>query len=214
MNTRQEIVDRHTILRHLPRRARDIAGQPGARGIRQAKLRDRRFHRLRGDIDHPSPPPINHLRHQRRHEGNGGEHIGIQRGNELVAPPIVPHAGRGPARIGHQDVDLARRFQQRRTPFLTRHIRRDSRHRDAMRRPDRLGRGLQGLGAPRIHHQITARRRQSLGTTAPQTFGRGANQCAFTRNSKIHDILQFCCPRPSRPPSRSPVRLDRSAAPA
>ena len=43
VDARQQVVDRHPARRHLPAGAGDEAGQPGARGVRQAQRRDRRL---------------------------------------------------------------------------------------------------------------------------------------------------------------------------
>mmetsp|Transcript_7433 Transcript_7433/g.12541 ORF Transcript_7433/g.12541 Transcript_7433/m.12541 type:complete len:318 (-) Transcript_7433:1404-2357(-) len=108
VNAGQQVVDGHPLTRHLPRCARDIAGQAGARRVRQPQNRDRRLDGLRGDVDHPAPPALHHGRHQRLDQGDGGQHVGIQRFDEIVAVPIGPHTRRGAARIVDQNVDAAK----------------------------------------------------------------------------------------------------------
>ena len=106
MDAGQKVGDRHTLARHLPRRAGDEAGQPRPRRVRQAQDRDRRLDRNRGDVDHPAPAARHHPRQHRLHQLDRRQHVGIQRADEILAAPVAPHSRRRPARIGDEDVHL------------------------------------------------------------------------------------------------------------
>src|SRR5512145_2176887 len=51
---RQQVVDGHIGMRHLPGQAGDEAGESGSRAVRKSERRNRHLHRARGDI-HDAP---------------------------------------------------------------------------------------------------------------------------------------------------------------
>ena len=179
MQARLQVVDRHTMARHLPRRAGDIARQARARRGRQAQNSDRCPHRRRRDVDHPSPTARDHARQGGGHQRHRRQHVGVQRADEIVARPVGPETGRRPAGIGHENVQVARGRQNLRLPGLRRDVGSDFDHLDAIAVTDRLCRQSQGFGATGVQHQIHAGLGQCLGTAAPQPLARAANQRPF-----------------------------------
>jgi hypothetical protein len=192
--------------RDLPRRARDEAGQTRARRVRQAQRRDRRLDRLRGDVDHPAPAPVDHARQDRGHQGDGRQHVGVERLDEILAPPVGPEPRRRAARVGHEDVDITRRRQDLGATLVAGDIGGDRRHRHAIGVADMLRRRLQRLRPAGVQDQIDARLRQRLGAAPAKPLRRRADQRAFSLDTQIHAGLPFVFrPSDSSAPRAGPV---------
>ena len=114
----QDVVDRHVMLRHLTRQAGDETGQPGARAVAHAKLRDRRLHRGRGDVHDAAELALDHAIDHRLDHEDRRQHVGVQRLDPGIAVPFAEIARRRPAGVVHQDVRCrGRRRAQRRGPL-------------------------------------------------------------------------------------------------
>ena len=190
MQPRQQVVDDHTLPRHLARDTCDEARQTRARGVGQAKNRNWCFHRDAGDVDNTAPAAICHARDQRLHQRNWGQHVGLKRVNECVPLPIRPSAGGRTARIGDQNINFACRLQNLCATVFRGDVGGNGHHFDPGFRADDLGGLKQRPLSPRIHHQRHAFTCQCLRTAKAQAFGRRANQRFFSRNSQIHVTLR------------------------
>ena len=189
MNSRQQVINRHASTSHLTRRTRNIARQPRPRRIRQPQHADWRFHRLAGDVDHPSPSARRHHRQQCFHQRNRGQHIRVERADKIITVPIRPQTRRRPTRVGHQNIDLPSSFNRGALALFSRHICCQRGHLDAMRLADGLRRSLKRLCTARIHHKIDPCCCQSLCTSQAQALTRGTDQRPLAVNSKIHSLF-------------------------
>lgn len=137
---------------------------------------------MRGDIDHPAPATVDHARQQRRHQRDGGQHIGIERTDEIIAPPIRPETGGRTTGIGDQNIDRTRRIEHAGAIIGIGDIRGDRRDADAVTIADLLGGLVQRLGTACVENQIDTRLGQGFGATTPQTLRRCAHKRALSCN--------------------------------
>ena len=109
--SRQNIVDGDVVNHRRARQAGDKSGQPGARAIGQAQDIDGRLDGNRGDIDDAAELAFHHAVDRRLDQENGAEHVGVERGDPVVAVPIPEITGRWPTGIVDENIGRAAFFE-------------------------------------------------------------------------------------------------------
>ena len=117
---------------------------------------------MRGDVDDAAPATVHHRGHQRLDHRDRGQHVRIERLDEILAVPIAPHAGGWAACVIDQNVDLARGLQHQLLAFVRGDIGGDGGDLDATVLTDAFGGCFQISGTACVHHQIHTRFGQRL----------------------------------------------------
>ena len=135
---------------------------------------------------------------------------------KILPRPVRPQAGRRAARVGHQDVDIARSLQHARAAVLVGDVGGDGGHAHPVCVADRLCRRLQ---APRRRARSAPARRRPPpappAQTAAKALGRCADKRAFSRNPEIHVTFPLFrrLIRPSSPMPDPPALTQQAARP-
>ncbi len=167
--------------------AGDEAGEAGARTVGQAEHVDGRLHGARGDVDDSAEAARRHAVHRRLDQLDGGQHIGVQRRDPLLAAPVAKVARRGAAGVVNEDVDPRADGQRGGAALGCRDVAGHGSHLDVrVQRPQRRGRREQVGLAPRRDDDIDALTHQGFGATAPEALARRADQSPAALQSQIH----------------------------
>ena len=186
---RQQVVDGDVVPDGLTRDPGDEAGQPGARTVRQAQRRDRRLDRDRGDVDDAAEAAVDHAVDGRLDELDRGQHVGAERGDPVLAPPVPEIPGRRTARVVDQNVGLWARGEHGGPAFLGRDVGGDGGDRYTGRGPDFVGGGLQRIAVTGIDDHIHPFLRQRHGAAPAEALARGADNRLFVSQSQVHGAL-------------------------
>ncbi|MCY1546109.1 hypothetical protein D9M68_820870 [compost metagenome] len=168
--------------------ARDEAGEAATCAVGQAEYVDGGLHCAGGDVHDPTETPRGHAIHRCLDQLDGGEHVGVQCLQPIVAIPIPEVAGRWTSGVVHQDVCLGAGIEHRLADVGEGDIAGDATYLDAWIQCSKFAGGLlQRFGGTRVDHQIDAFPSQGCRATFTKSLAGGADDRPAPRDSQVHN---------------------------
>jgi hypothetical protein len=160
--------------------------QAGARGGAQALHVDRMAHHARRDVHDPAEAALGHaVEHPSQHRRRRAQ-VALDRLGPVLVAEALELAGRGTARVVHQDVGCGAGGQQRGAVLGTGDVARHRGHRDLVLGAELLGGLLERAGGAGVQHQRHTLGRQRLGAGAAQSLAGRADDGRSALQPEIH----------------------------
>ena len=172
----------------LARQARDEAGQARARAVRQAQLRDRGFHRARGDVDDAAEAALAHAVDHGFDQHDRRDHVGVAGAGPGLLVPLAKIAGRWAAGIVDQDVHVGTGGQRRATALGGGDVADHGLDHGAGLARDLIGGGIEGELGARGDRDRDAVPGERQGAAAAEPLAGRAHQRFLAGNSQIHQV--------------------------